>query len=56
MVAPVRLNQMVLGPIEIRDIGASVNDNLEGASLLGMSFLSRLRGYDVRDGVLTLRP
>ncbi len=56
MVAPVRLNQLVLGPIEIRDIGATVNDNLEGTSLLGMSFLKRLRGYDVRDGVLTLRP
>lgn len=56
MVAPVRFNQMVLGPIEVRDIGAAVNDNLEGASLLGMSFLNRLRGYAVRDGVLTLRP
>lgn len=56
MVAPVRLNRLVLGPIDMHDIGATVNDNLEGASLLGMSFLNRLRGYDVRDGVLTLRP
>ena len=47
---------MVLGPIEVRDIGAAVNDNLDGTSLLGMSFLNRLGGYAVRDGVLTLRP
>lgn len=56
MVAPVRIGRLVLGPIELRDVGASVSDNLEGASLLGMSFLNRLSGYAVRDGVLTLWP
>ena len=52
--APVRLAQVILGPIRFRDLPASVNEAAMANSLLGMRFLDRFRGYTVRDGVLTL--
>jgi aspartyl protease family protein len=54
--APVRLRTVAIGPIRIEDVRASVNGAAMERSLLGMSFLSRLSGYEVRDGVLFLRP
>lgn len=54
--APVRLGRMVLGPIVMTDVRASVNGAPMRESLLGMSFLSRLSGYEVKGGRLTLRP
>ncbi len=53
--APVRLNRVTIGPIEVEDVRASVNRAEMAGSLLGMSFLGRIGGYEVRDGVLTLR-
>lgn len=53
--APVRLNRIAVGPIEVEDVRASVNRAEMPGSLLGMSFLGRIGGYEVRDGVLTLR-
>jgi aspartyl protease family protein len=53
--APIRLNRIAVGPIEVEDVRASVNRTEMGGSLLGMTFLGRLSGYEVRDGVLTLR-
>ena len=53
--APIRLNRVTVGPIEVEDVRASVNRAEMAGSLLGMTFLGRLSGYEVRDGVLTLR-
>ncbi len=52
--APVRLREIVLGPIRLTDVVASVNQAPMAGSLLGMTFLGRLDGYEVRDGTLTL--
>lgn len=54
--APVRLQEVAIGPIVLRDVAASVNGAAMDRSLLGMSFLSRLGGYDVSRDTLTLRP
>lgn len=54
--APITLNRVNIGGIELEDVRASVNRAEMPGSLLGMSFLGRLGGYEVRDGVLTLRP
>jgi len=52
--APVRLDWMSVGGINLYDVRASVPDSELRHSLLGMSFLNRLAGFEVRDGVLTL--
>jgi len=54
--APIRLARLRVGPIELRDVSASVNAVQMDRSLLGMSFLSRLSGFDVAGETLTLRP
>ena len=54
--APVRLNRVRIGPISVSDVAASVNGAPMARSLLGMSFLDRLSGYEVRNGTLVLRP
>ena len=52
--APVRLREIVLGPIRLTDVVASVNEAPMADSLLGMTFLGRLGAYAVRDDTLTL--
>ena len=54
--APVRLRQVRIGPIVMGDVRASVNGAPMKRSLLGMSFLGRLSGYDVSREILTLHP
>ncbi len=54
--APVTLNRVRLGPIDMVDVHASVNGAAMNRSLLGMSFLARLGSYEVRGDRLTLRP
>lgn len=54
-VAPVRLDRVAVGEIELTDVAASVNRANEGISLLGMSFLARLTGFSVEEGHLVLR-
>ena len=54
--APVRLARVRVGPIVLEDVHASVNGAEMQRSLLGMSFLSRLGGYEVRGDRLILRP
>lgn len=54
--APVRLDRIAIGTIGFRDVRASVNQGELGTSLLGMSFLERLRSFSVEGDVLTLRP
>ncbi|MDH3236462.1 MAG: TIGR02281 family clan AA aspartic protease [Alphaproteobacteria bacterium] len=52
--APVTLRSLVVGPLRLTDMPASVNGAPMSGSLLGQTFLRRLKGYSVRNGVLTL--
>ena len=52
--APVRIEWISVGGINLYDVRASVPDSELRHSLLGMSFLNRIGGFEVRDGVLTL--
>lgn len=55
-VAPVRIREMRLNGILVRDVEAAVMPpGRLGMSLLGMSFLRQLRGFDISAGRLTLR-
>jgi aspartyl protease family protein len=51
--APVRLREVRIGQLALSEVQAMVIENL-GVSLLGQSFLKRLDGYEMRDGVLTI--
>ncbi len=51
--APVTLREVRIGQLSIYDVPAAVLKNLK-FSLLGMSFLSRLQSYEMRDGKLTI--
>ena len=53
--APVRLRELRVGQFSLYDLDASVNEAPLAISLLGMSFLDRLNGYEVKDGRLILR-
>lgn len=54
--AHVRLREVRLGAISVRDVNAVVMPRgALSVSLLGTSFLSRLRGYEVRDGRMRLK-
>lgn len=53
--APVTIDKLSLGRIELRDVEAIVlDDRALRDTLIGMSFLSRLKRYSVEDGALTL--
>ncbi|MEE8333900.1 MAG: TIGR02281 family clan AA aspartic protease [Alphaproteobacteria bacterium] len=52
--AAIRLREIRIGPIVLRNVRASVNRAPMDASLLGQSFLNRLGGYTVKNGQLTL--
>ncbi len=54
--AAVRVNSINVGPITVKEIDGFVNQGELDISLLGMSFLNQLSGYEVRDGLLTLYP
>jgi aspartyl protease family protein len=51
--APVTLREIRIGQLSIYDVPAAVLENLN-VSLLGMSFLGRLQGYEMRDNKLTV--
>lgn len=51
--APVMLREIRIGQLVIPDVRAVVMENMQ-VSLLGQTFLSRLRSYKMQDGVLTL--
>jgi clan AA aspartic protease (TIGR02281 family) len=53
--APVLLREIRIGQFSLFDVAASVNEAPLRVSLLGMSFLRRLNGYEVDDGRLILR-
>ena len=52
--APIRIEWITVGGLDVDNVAATVPDNDSPMSLLGMSFLNRLGGFTVRDGVLTL--
>ncbi|MFQ5786172.1 MAG: TIGR02281 family clan AA aspartic protease [Alphaproteobacteria bacterium] len=52
--APVRLGEVTVGPIRVTGIVATVNEAAMESSLLGIGFLGRLRGYEVRADTLIL--
>ena len=54
--ASIRLDNLVVGPIAMSGVPASVNEADMPESLLGMEFLNRLSGWRVENGVLTLVP
>jgi clan AA aspartic protease (TIGR02281 family) len=51
-VAPVMLHEVRIQQLSIENVPAVVDSNLSG-SLLGMSFLSRLKSFEMRQGELT---
>jgi aspartyl protease family protein len=51
--APIKLRELRVGQLVVPDVTALVAENLS-ISLLGQSFLTRLDGYEMREGVLTL--
>lgn len=54
--APVRLRKITVGPLELEDVEALVaKPGMLKESLLGMSFLRRLRSFDFSGEFLTLR-
>lgn len=53
--APVTLRELRIGQLQLFDLRASVNEAPLDISLLGMSFLKRLRSYEVANGRLILR-
>ncbi|NKB19966.1 MAG: TIGR02281 family clan AA aspartic protease [Alphaproteobacteria bacterium] len=52
--APIRLREIRIGPISVRNIPALVNRAPMNESLLGVSFLSQLKRYAVAGETLTL--
>ena len=52
--APVTLRELRIGHLTVREVEASVNEAPIGISLLGMTFLNRLDGYEVRGDKLVL--
>jgi aspartyl protease family protein len=53
-VAHVKLRELRLDQLVVEDVEAVVIDAPLGISLLGMSFLKRLEGYEMRDGQLVV--
>jgi aspartyl protease family protein len=54
--AAVVIASLQVGAIRFRNVPAAVNDAPMSESLLGMGFLDRLSGYEVRGDSLILRP
>jgi aspartyl protease family protein len=52
--AEVRLREVRIGQLTIEDVPAIVMEDPSGISLLGMSFLNRLEGHRISNGVLTM--
>ena len=52
-VAPVMLREIRLEQLSIESVPAAVIENLD-RSVLGMSFLKRLKSFEMREGALTI--
>src|SRR5207244_11044252 len=51
--APVTLREIRIDRLSIENVSAAVNENLI-VSLLGMSFLKRLKSFEMRESTLTI--
>ena len=51
--APITLREIRIEQLSIDNVAAAVNENLN-VSLLGMSFLKRLKSFEMREGALTI--
>jgi clan AA aspartic protease (TIGR02281 family) len=51
--APITLREIRIEQLSIENVAAAVNENLN-ISLLGMSFLKRLKSFEMREGALTI--
>ncbi len=54
-IAPVMIDEIEVGDIRVRNVPGAVLDTAMRNSLLGMSFLARLSGFEVRGNRLILR-
>ena len=54
--AQVNIDSIKVGPIRVGNVEGFINQGQLDISLLGMSFLNQLSGYEVRNGLLTLHP
>ena len=54
--APARIETLRFGSIAARDLDAIVMPGADGPNVIGMNFLTRLKGWRVEDGVLILTP
>lgn len=52
--ATVHLKEIKIGTIIVRDVSATVSQNLDTYSLLGMNFLKKLKGFNIEGNRLTL--
>jgi aspartyl protease family protein len=53
--APIRLQKIKIGSVSVSNVAASVSNSELEQSLLGMSFLEKIEGYEVQKGVLILK-
>ena len=53
--APVRLREVAIGPVVLRDVPAQINDGSQQEPLLGMEFLKRIGTFEISNGILTIR-
>lgn len=53
--APIRLREIAVGGVRVANVRGAVTDSDLGTSLLGMSFINRLSGFELSGGALTLR-
>jgi len=54
--APARIDELRFGSVVARDLDAIVLPGEGGPNVIGMNFLTRLKGWRVEDGVLILTP
>lgn len=54
--APARIDELRFGSVVARDLDAIVMPGRGGPNVLGMNFLTRLKGWRVEEGVLILTP
>jgi clan AA aspartic protease (TIGR02281 family) len=51
--APITLREIRVEQLSVDNVPAAVNENLR-ISLLGMTFLQRLKSFEMREGALTI--
>ena len=52
--ATIKLDKVTVNDYIVKDLWVDINKNMSGVSLLGMNFLNKLEGYDIRKDIMTL--